>query len=168
MNSCTKEGPVGPAGAQGPQGPSGSNGTNGNTNVKSSFLTVNPNNWQWNSSNYVSYVEFNNSQITSDVINYGLVLAFRKSTNAGTEIWIPMPNVYYPFSNSLISWTYDIGFISLGAGRIRFAWSDSRNSPPDATQVFKIVSVSGSAKAANPNLDWNNWNQVKQTFHLTD
>jgi hypothetical protein len=73
-----------------------------------------------------------------------------------------MPNTFYPFTNSSISWTYEIVFISLGGGRIRYIWSDSRNTAPNTQQIFKIVTVSGTAKAAHPNTDWNNYEEVEK------
>lgn len=172
LTSCTKEGPAGPAGATGPVGPTGATGPagptgqTGNANVRSNTITLLPNNWSWNNASNNSYSDITWSAITSDVFNYGFVYAFIKSTNNGQDIWIPLPKIE-PLTPTV--WNkYDIAYISLGGLRIRYAWSDNRNSPPTTTNTFKLVAVSGTAKAANPNVNWQDWNQVKEALHITE
>jgi hypothetical protein len=73
-----------------------------------------------------------------------------------------MPSTFYPVSTLTTTVLNDLKYINLGGGRIGWLWSDGRNSPPTTQQIFKIVTVSGTAKAANPNLDWNNYKEVEK------
>jgi hypothetical protein len=86
--------------------------------------------------------------------------------NLKQQVWRPLPWIE-PITSTLSN-KYDIAFVRLGGLRLRFTWSDEGNSPPTSNVQYRLVAVSGTAKANNPNVDWNNWNQVKQTFHLTD
>ncbi len=168
FQSCSKDGAqgakgdTGAAGAQGPAGPQGpagtadTSGTNGNSNVHTTIVGVGSANWNWIATEKHLKIDLNCPLINSDVMNYGLVQAYRKNNNQ----WIALPNTYYPIINSDLTCTFDINFISLGICRIRYYRSD-RNEVRPIDQLFKIVTVSGTAKAAHPNTNWNNYEEVE-------
>jgi len=39
---------------------------------------------------------------------------------------------------------------------------------PSSSLIFKIVTIPPSARIANPNLNWNNYKEVKNTFNLVN
>lgn len=188
LTSCTKEGPAGPAGASGangangatgatgPMGPTGATGATGatgpvgptgatgNANVHSTYYTINAANWTYFGTPYFfNEVNLTCPQITSDVVDFGMVCAFSESTTSGT--WFSLPYVYWP--TSTVSYVFSLNTIKLGSVGLRFNYSDGRNSVYTSTRV-KVVTISGTAKAANPNVDYNDYNSVKAAFHLED
>jgi hypothetical protein len=164
LQSCAKEGAQGPAGPAGATGATGAQGPTGNANVHSLEITVNPSEWTWNSNNYVYYKDVPFSYITSDVMNYGFVVGYLKGTNNGTSIWQTLPLTFYPTIGVNTSYTWEISYISLGSCRLRFLWSNASSTAPSAAQTFRLVAVSGSAKAAHPNTNWNDPKQVEQVL----
>ena len=160
--SCSKEGPAGPAGPAGPTGPTGPQGVAGNANVRSTEVTINPSDWVWNSTNYVYYKDVPFTQITADVMNLGFVMGYMKGTSNGSSIWQSMPLTFYPTVGSNTSYTYEISYISVGSCRLRFLWSDSRQSAPSTAQTFRLVAVSGTGKSMYQNTDWTNVAEVEK------
>ena len=182
ITSCTKEGPAGPAGANGatgatgPMGPTGATGATGatgpvgptgatgNANVHSTYYTIASTNWTYFGTPYFyNEVDLNCPQITSDVVNYGMVCAFMESTTSGT--WFSLPYTYWP--TTTVSYVVSLNTIRIGNAGLRFNYSDGRNSVYTSTRV-KVVTISGTAKAANPNVDYNDYNSVKAAFNLQD
>ena len=137
LTSCTKEGPVGPAGPEGPAGPAGPTGPAGSV-VYSKKYTVNPNQWTWNGSLYIHYVDLSFPEITDAFLPNCSVVGYIQN---GNNIWSALPNTYYPFIGSNVSRTFEISFVTTGIVRLRYVWSDSREQAPTATEVFNIVAV---------------------------
>ena len=165
MSSCSKEGAAGPSG---PQGPAGTNGVNGNANVKSFQYVVNTTDWTWNSTNFVFYVDIPCAAITDDILNNGMVVGYRKTGTVGSPSWTSMPNVVWPDPSQITSTTYELIYHTLGSFRLRYYWSDYRQTAPTSTQTFKILVVSGTGKMANPGLEWSKYEQVKKGLNLVD
>lgn len=148
LNSgCKKEGPPGPA------------GQDGNANVKSSTITFS--NWSWDGGNYYDYCDFTWSAITSDINNSGAVLIYL-NTPAG---WAPLPRATYPSSGYSESQRY-----TYNTGTFRIIVQDSDLTPPVSlgTWTIKILAIASSARHANPNLDWNDYEAVKKALHLQE
>jgi hypothetical protein len=147
LPACKKEGPAGPA------------GKDGNANVKSSTITFS--NWYWDSSNSYDYSDFTWSAITSSISNTGTVLIYLQ-TPAG---WAPLPRSVYPSSSYSESQRY-----VYNPGTFRILVQDSDLTQPGAlgTWTIKVLAIESSARKANPNLDWSNYEAVKAAFHLKD
>lgn len=145
---CTKEGPEGPA------------GKDGNANVKSSTVTFS--NWTWDSGNSYMYVDFTWSAITSSIVNSGALLIYVNTTSG----WAQLPRTIYPSASYSESqrFTYNVGSF-----RIIVQDSDFlQPTPALGTWTIKVVAIEASARKANPDLDWSNYNDVKERFNLTD
>jgi len=155
---CSKEGP---AGATGAQGPVGASGATGNANVHSRIFTVTQSNWNWlGSPNFYNYTLLNVPEITSSVADSGCVIAYI-SFGQNPYTWISMPYIYYPFSNQ--GHFISLGSYYVGGVRIKDYWTDGTNSVQ--TQCyFKIVTISGTGKAAHPNTNWNNPKDVEEVL----
>lgn len=145
--SCTKEG------KEGPPGPAG---TNGNANVKSSNFTIYS--WDWTTSGNMKYVDINSSLITTDIVNSGSVLMYMKYGG----FWQALPFTYPQGATSqLFRYYYSDNFV-----QIQVTQETGIPSLPDFE--FKLVAISSSARLSNPDINLNNYYQVKEVFSLND
>ncbi len=135
LSSCTKEGPAGPTGPTGPQGPAGPAGSV----VYTRTFTISPNQWTWNSSNYLFYVDVSFPELTSSFLSNGAVIGYKNASN--TDLWLSLPNTFYPTIGSNLSYTWEISYVTAGTVRLRFVWSDSRQSAPTTTETFRLVAI---------------------------
>ena len=157
-------GPTGATGATGATGPVGPTGATGNANVQSTYYTIPAANWTYfGTPNFYNEVNLNCPLVTSDVVNYGMVFAFFESTTSGT--WFSLPYTYWP--STTVSYVVSLNTFRIGSVGLRFNYSDGRNSVFTSSRV-KVVTISGTAKAANPNVDYNDYNSVKAAFNLQD
>jgi hypothetical protein len=160
FNSCAKDGAVGPAGTNGAVGPTG---PTGNANVHSQTITVNS--WNWThfgtqgqpGDGYQANILY--PAITQEIIDKGMVMVYQISNNAA----IPLPITIFSKAGSNYSRTFTY---AIGVGEIDFAVFDSDfiTIAPSSTMTFKVVVASGMK--GKPNIDWNNYNEVKQMFSL--
>lgn len=156
-------------GCQGPTGPQG------NANVHASTVAVSSSDWIYTSGQdeYGEYhVTFTDNEITQDIVDHGMVLVYISNGSGG---WQLMPIVGYTqgTSNGL---TYDLEYKYspvYGAFSVT-VWYYILTDPyfwvpvnPGA-QTFKIVAVAGLSKASNPNLNWNNYDDVKRALKIQD
>ena len=154
--SCAKDG------KDGLPGPAGSAGPAGNANVKSQTFTSN---WVHIGTQGQSGDGFlsthSSSIITSDIVNNGAVLAYY--FNSTLNAWITLP-FSEPFSSWTSHWRYNYK-----NNLINFIKEDSdffTSNPGNIT--FKVVAIASSARLANPNVDYTNYEEVKATFNLKD
>ncbi len=145
-------------GDTGPQGTAGTNGTNGNANVKSQTNTNLT--WTYNSATQEFETNISTPLITQDIIDKGAVLVYLQDGNLSSQL---------PFSQMLdISTIVFFDYIaSVGNVKITFANSDLDNTiVPQSTLKFKIVALTASARAANPNI--NGYEEIKTAYHLSE
>ena len=148
--SCSKDGATGPAGA------------NGNANVlgSNSFTTTSTN---WTSSGGGVFWTANLTGATSisqSVVDRGIVSVFRMYTINGVTQWSPLPDTNI---NQNLSFSYGVGTISF----LMQSTNAVAIANPGAITLRYVV-ISPSNKIANPNTDWNDYNQVKAVLHLHD
>jgi hypothetical protein len=160
--SCTKEGKQGETGPAGANGINGTNGTDGNANVKSYTINVASGNWTLSGNTY--YFDASISGITSDIINSGSVQIFMESTTS-TGVWLTMPWIEYINSSTFSTYNFNHSL-----GGVRIFKTDSDITPPSNPGVrkFKVIVISSSARISNPNIDYNNYYEVKGAFNLKD
>lgn len=151
---------------RGPQGPAGQNG---NANVASSTVTVNPSDWYWD--NNTSWrVDIDYDAITTDITDFGAVLVYM--SNNGTWRQLPMTFYYSTvdqqtgvesfFSSSLEVSSYDKGV------SIFWTENDFYNGYRPEQHDFKIVVIAAGLYNSRPDVDYSDYNQVKQAFQLAD
>ncbi len=148
FSSCKKEGPA------------GKDGEDGNANVQSVQL-INAS-WMWSNSLYWSTSTWNNiSILTSAVNNSGAVMLYEADGAGG---WIAVPYSYNLGNN-----VTEHHFYTYAAGTVTVYIEESDDSNPNASGgTFKLVCIPSSARMANPDVDLNNYNEVKKAFHLKE
>ena len=151
FTNCAKDGATGPAGPAGPAG------ANGNANVVSSTITSS--NWTYNSPSWE--ITFTYPAITQDIIDKGAVLVYLKNGTAYTQL----PLTFYQSSSYSTSLE-----VSNFLGGVKIFWTDSDLTQPinPGSWTFKIVVIAASGKMANPNVNYKDYNAVKQAFNLQD
>ncbi len=156
--SCSKDGAIGPAGASGANGINGTNGINGNANVVgTNTFSAPPSSWTASSGNTVWSTTLLVPQITQAIVDRGTVSVFFLTGN----VWMALPT-----SNPQNHYFSNFGFVLGQVGVFLVAESGYTITP--GTSIFRVVVISPSNKMANPNTDWNDYNQVKQALHLED
>lgn len=145
FTNCKKEGTQGPP------------GKDGNANVVSSSITSS--NWVYNNPSWK--INFSYGAINQDIIDNGAVLVYMKVGTAYNQI----PITFYPANN--YSRTYDL---STYVGGVAVYCTDSDLTQPTnpGSQTFKIVVIAASQLIKNPNVDLNNYAEVKQAFNIQD
>jgi hypothetical protein len=151
ISGCTKEGPEGPAGKD------GINGKDGNANVVSATITSSA--WVYNTPSWV--ISFSYPAITQDIINNGAVLVYIKVGNGYNQL----PLTFYQSQNYSTSIE-----VSTYVGGLTLLWTDSDLTQPinPGENTFKIVVISASGLNRNPNINFNNYLEVKHSFNLPD
>lgn len=155
------QGTTGPRGEQGIQGEKGDkgdnglNGTNGNANVKTRVATIIPSNWAYDATNYFNYVNVNDVDITADIVNSGLVSVFY-SFVSGEWSALPETNYFSDGTSYTMTFNYSVGRVQLQIVSASFT-----TTTVNVDTYVKIVTIASSVRKANPNVDWNDYNQVK-------
>jgi hypothetical protein len=147
FSSCKKEGPEGPA------------GKDGNANVKSGTITFS--NWTWDSSNSYLYSNFTWTELTSSVVNGGAFYIYLNTTSG----WAPLPRTIYPSPSYTQSQRY---VYNVGSFKIIVQDSDLIQPASPGSWTIKVVAVDGTVRKANPDLDWNDYEEVKRRLGLED
>jgi len=146
FSGCTKTGPPGPTG---PQGPQGAAGPQGNANVIGSDpFTVSA--WSKNGNSY--YADFSSSDITKDIVEYGVVSIFKLYDLGRGEEWSPLPDI-----NGNVATVFN--FFS-GGFSIYVQNTDGTTTSHPGSVTFRMVVIAPAFKQAHPNTDWHNYKQV--------
>lgn len=148
-----EKGDTGPAGPAGQNGANGTNGTNGNSNVIGT-KSVSISNWTLNG--VVYKVDISATGITQDIVDRGLVSVFRKYADG----WSPLPDINGP---NVTNFDFELGVIHL----YNFNSDGSTLSNPRSIE-YRVVIISSSRKGQFPKTDWNDYEQVKNVFGLTN
>jgi hypothetical protein len=137
----------------GKDGIDGNNGTNGNANVVGTTdFTILPTDWQ--TTGNLKSVTIGNNGVTQNIVNSGIVMVYQKSGSSYVAL---------PFSYQGI----DRGF-AFGLNYIQITLSASSPITVTANTVIRAVIIPSSSRMANPNVNWNNYAEVKDKFKLKD
>lgn len=143
------------------RGPAGPQGPEGNANVKVDTFTVKTTEWATGTYYWLNdgvggaigtrsrYFDRNNTLITADLLNSGLVLVYFQSAKIyNTVQWQPLP---LAFTNGFNGFAYNYAYETfIGKVRLHFYLSKVFGAQPDIdtfvmpTQKFKIIVVSGT------------------------
>lgn len=175
LASCTKEGPIGPQGPAGingtngatgpqgqigpigPQGIQGVAGQNGNANVTTRTFTVLDSYWTTSAPNL--YVDLIDDHITQDISDNGTVLVYISNGGGG---WVPLPKIEY-LSSSIFTQYVPVYYVN-GVTIWKMDSDITQSLSPGYTMTVKIVAIAGVT--AIPNIDYNNYEEVKQYYNL--
>lgn len=148
FSGCTKTGPPGPQGVQGAQGPQG------NANVIGSDpFTVSA----WSKDGNMYYADFTSSDITKNIVEYGVVSIFKLYDLGRGEEWSPLPDV-----NGNVSTVFN--FFTNGFSIYVQNTDGSLTSFP-GNVTFRMVVIAPAFKQAHPNTDWRNYKQVMEVLN---
>ncbi len=141
----------------------GTPGKDGNSNVISKLYTINSSNWLNNGTRWYTFLTV--SDLTTSNINSAAVQLFFGTTNNN---WVAVPYTEIATSN------YFMGFIT-SPNYIQVTWENniSLGNNPNifysiTTVNFKVVIIPPTARLSHPNLDLNNYNEIKKAFKLPD
>lgn len=132
------------------------------TQVKAHTFTVSS--WYWSTPHH--YTNLAVSEITSaNLESVGVLVYYSTQSN----VWTSVPYTVYGTLHN-----YYMGFRYL-PGIVEVTWlydGPSSGSDPNAyygvNVKCKVVVVPSSAKVANPDLDWNNYEEVSRRFDLKE
>lgn len=152
VNGCTK----------GDDGVPGTPGKNGAANLNSRTFTVD--NWLYASPYY--YVNLNVPELTSANINSAGVMVY--FTTKGIN-WIALPYTQFAATN------YNMGF-ETSTGTVKITWfynssvesGDNPNVFYNTKVQYKVVVIPTADMALKPNVNFNNYEEVKASFRLND
>ena len=147
--SCSEDGATGATGQAGADGNANVIGTN--------TVTTTSSNWTSYSSGALWGTSLNVSGITQSILDRGIVSVF-KSDSSGS--WTALP---FTFGNQSWFYSFGVGFVNISTTNTNIT---SFANP--ASQTFRVVIVSASNKMANPNINWNNYKEVKDALKLKD
>lgn len=141
----------GAPGAQGPQG---------NANVDYSIFNVPASSWGYTSPSY--YAALIVPSITQDIIDKGAVLVYYQT---GTNTYTQLPLTFFPTATYSELWEV---VSSLNQVQVQITDSDltAPNAPPACT--FKVVTMASRSMLSKPNVDFRNFESVKNAFNLKD
>ena len=147
--SCSEDGATGATGQAGADGNANVIGTN--------TVTTTSSNWTSYNSGALWVTTLNVSAITQSILNKGIVCVF-KSDSTGS--WTALP-----FTLGSQSWFYSFG---VGFVNINTTNTNITSFANPASQTFRVVIISASNRIANPNVNWNNYKEVKNALKLKD
>ena len=168
MASCTKVGP------QGPQGPAGQDGND--ANVASSTLTIHDYEWDWirfftdgdgnERGQYKVTIDY--PAINDNVFNYGAVLVYMDVQ--GTWSQVPLTYYYYEEDGGeVLFYEASIEAATLNDGGVRLFWTESDMwKVRPGTHDFKIVAIEAATYNSRTDVDYSDYNAVKEAFQLAD
>ncbi len=122
---------------QGPKGDAGAPGTNGNANVKTTTVTVQPNQFYYTGGNIMANADIFWTTITQDIVSNGSVQAYMLTA---TNTWAPMPiTIYNSGYQTLFDYSYTLNKVS-----ISIAFSNLNTISVTQPITFKIVATAGT------------------------
>lgn len=149
LGSCKKE--TGPAGAQ------GTAGKDGNANVKNSTIFINANEWIYAPG--ICKVTKLVPELTADIIDKGAVIVYSEGSGSGS--WDALPTSSAQTNGLVLTYGYNmqVGKLNL---EVTFNQNITLAAGTLTSSNFKLVLISGSARAANPNVDFSNYKEVEK------
>ncbi|HYV91862.1 MAG TPA: hypothetical protein VE978_08765 [Chitinophagales bacterium] len=140
------------------QGPEGPPGLNGVANIITYNITTNSSSWSWDGTNDLYYTDVQIPDITQSVIDAGTVQAFY--SNSDFSYFIALP------STESLLW---IGYsYFLGIGEIDYGLTDGTQPANPGTKYFKMVVIPPAARQANPDVNWEDYNDIAKHFKITE
>ncbi|HXB42308.1 MAG TPA: hypothetical protein VNZ49_17345 [Bacteroidia bacterium] len=146
---------------KGQDGAPGTNGKDGSANVIARTFTVST--WQSSSSRWYTQLSF--PELTSGNINSAAVQAYFGTVSNN---WIAMP--YTVVASTDYFWGY---LATVNLVEIRWDYNgvgigSDPNTYYGAPVQIKVVVIPPVLKRANPNINWNSYDEVKKKFNLKD
>jgi hypothetical protein len=159
---CKKEkGPKGDPGTNGnngingKDGVNGTNGINGNANVLSSSISVSS--WGYYAPDWTASLSY--PAITQSILDKGAVLVYMESNG----IYFQLPFTIYPLNS--YSRTYNFTH-KLNSVTIYVTDSDLTQPTNPGSKKFKVVCIAAGSKPSKKNINYKDYNDVKEAYGL--
>jgi len=143
------------------KGKDGEPGKDGNANVKTHTFSVSP--WSSNSSRWYSQVSV--PELTSDNINSAAVQVYISITSNN---WIAIPNTYVASTDYFWGYVTAVNTVEVRWDYNGIGIGSDPNTIYGATVQVKVVVIPPAMIKSNPNVNLNNYNEVKETFKIKD
>lgn len=158
LSGCAKDGDTGPQGPQGNTGPQGNPGISQidyfyNVLTSTDFVNVSTTTNTYKKKAAINIPELNNS-----VLFDGLIIIYKENAS---DVWQALPYTNF-FSNGSImynSFTAEPQWINI------YLESET-NFYISGIYSYKIIIASDGLRAANPDLNWNDYKEVSRRFNL--
>jgi hypothetical protein len=138
----------------GPAGANGTNGADGNANVISSGEINLDSLWTQQGNGYYTAV-CNNEQITTDVAENGLVMAYKRVANS----WVALPlSNFFTVGDHLKFYVLD--------GSVKFEYSADTGTPSPIGDNWTVRIVIVPAGMKKPLVNHLNYTEVKEAYNL--
>lgn len=161
-------------GCEGDEGPQGSAGADGNANVKAAHIEIAPDAWETKTVNTnqgpVTYYQYGytGAQINSDLYNNGVFYTYFKNNDfptLGDSRYLSLP----------VTWSNNLGQVTrrLDVDSYYAQSADTLNfivtgNPLTDTIQLKIVTIDGNPAKVNPEVDFGNYEMVKDYFGIEE
>lgn len=164
-------GPQGPAGPAGPTGPTGANGTNGSNGATGATGSANVIYSPWITLpkgvlvDNLWYFDIALPQLTQDQVNNGVLLAYLGDTGASFALPFTEGNPAGQGTSYFVNWDANQKKMTLHIrpiGAIPVNWANL------LVQVkIRYIIIPGAVKTAmNPNINFNDYNEVQKYFKI--
>jgi hypothetical protein len=138
----------------------------GNANVASGVIDVYARDWVYRDPSWVLTINYN--MITRGIIDYGAVLVYMQDGNAYRQLPLTMLNMIETETGSYYYSTIVDVDTYVGAVDIYWTESDFYNSGNPGQRRFKVVAIAASDYYKNADIDYSDYNQVKEAYNLAD
>lgn len=144
LSGCAKDGAV------------GATGKTGNANVIANVYTSLFSDYVFNSG-FTGWQHANYPVPSITTLASGVMVYVREGGGQTREA---LPTQALFVGGDFMAYQYSLG-------QIQFQYLSPSNSAP-STFSFEVIVIPPAIKAAHPNTNWNNYNEVKQTLNLPD
>jgi hypothetical protein len=155
FSACGEKGETGDPGPMGPPG---------NANVYSFYYSVNYTSWSVygapGTPNHSLYFDKYIPEITQEIIDYGMVVAY--IWDVDINAWVALPYTY-TFAGTQEYYKF---YTTAGIAGIDISLSTLQTPIPQTSIDVKVVAVAGYVRQQNPDLDWSNYEMVKERLNL--
>ena len=139
-------------------GPTGPAGADGNANVKSASVSTVASDWTGDGvSGYA--ITLSTPIITADIVATGAVLCYLEEF--GATYALPYSYLYNGYTRHML-FEYETGSITV----VRRDDDGATTNPGSSSAKIKVVAISSSGMIQHPNVDYSNYEEVKEAFDL--
>ena len=169
--ACKKgeQGDIGPSGSAGTNGAKGLTGDKGIDDSKgmisSDWVAIRGTDWRANTTANSFFAIYSNPKLTADIVNKGMLYAYMKTDNDPSVI-ISLPNVDISSGyriHALVGSSNSVPVIQFNQS-VPTLFGGGSAAPIQAS--FRYVVVPAGARMSN--IDWTNYDEVKNTLNWKD
>lgn len=143
------------------KGEKGDPGKDGKVNVTSQTFSTG----SWSSNSSFWYKQLSCPDLTQDNINSAAVSVYWGTT---ANNWTALPYTYVSSTNYFMNFVTTVGNVEIRWYYNGIGIGDTPDQEFGKTVSFKVVIIPPGAKKANPDVDMNNYQEVKEAYNIAD